>query len=265
MINQNKIKMSNFPAYKNASVSSQKNGHITSKKEIEKNSFVKTKKTNERSIIDDDVLKSAMVSSRRISDSEPKLRFVPLGGLEEIGRNMMFFEYKNEIIIIDVGLQFPEEETPGVDFIIPNISYLEPRKANIRAILLTHAHYDHIGAIPYLKRQGDFPNQPKLNITVVENHDKIKLSNYFEAEFFGIPHTIPDATGILLKTPVGNIANFIDFRVDYDIEGNPQHLDEFEVVGKQGILALLIDSTKNYLKKLKAELLLEFFLLSLIG
>jgi ribonuclease J len=188
---------------------------------------------------------------------------VPLGGLEEIGRNMMFFEYKNEIIIIDVGLQFPEEETPGVDFIIPNITYLEPRKANIRAILLTHAHYDHIGAIPYLigklgnppiyataltkeiilKRQGDFPNQPKLNITVVKNHDKVKLSNYFEAEFFGIPHTIPDATGILLKTPVGNIANFIDFRVDYDIEGKPQRLDEFEAVGKQGILALLIDST----------------------
>ncbi len=208
-------------------------------------------------------LKRVAAPIHKISDAEPKLRFVPLGGLEEIGRNMMFFEYKNEIVIIDVGLQFPEEETPGVDFIIPNISYLEPRKANIRAIILSHAHYDHIGALPYLigklgnppiyataltkeivlKRQGDFPNQPKLNITVVKNHDKIKLSNYFEAEFFGIPHTIPDATGVLLKTPVGNLANFIDFRVEYDIEGKPQHLEDFEAVGKKGVLALLIDST----------------------
>ncbi|MCL4437442.1 ribonuclease J [Patescibacteria group bacterium] len=201
--------------------------------------------------------------AHKAPEGEAKLRFVPLGGLEEIGRNMMFFEYKNEIVIIDVGLQFPEEETPGVDFIIPNISYLEPRKANIRGIILSHAHYDHIGALPYLigklgnppiyataltkeivlRRQEDFPNQPKLNITVVKNHDKVKISNYFEADFFGIPHTIPDATGVLLKTPVGNIANFIDFRIEYDIEGNPLRLNEFEEVGKQGILALMIDST----------------------
>lgn len=110
------------------------------------------------------------------------VRMVALGGLEEIGRNMMFFEYKDEIIIIDAGLQFPEEETPGIDYIIPNTSYLELKKKKIKALIITHGHYDHIGAIPYImdrignppmyateitkqiimKRQEDFPNTPKL-------------------------------------------------------------------------------------------------------
>ena len=81
---------------------------------------------------------------------EDVVRFVALGGLEEIGRNMMFFEYKDEILIIDVGLQFPEEETPGIDYIIPNVSYLEAKKKNIKGIIITHGHYDHIGALPYV-------------------------------------------------------------------------------------------------------------------
>ena len=85
------------------------------------------------------------------------VRFVPLGGLEEVGRNCMFFEYKNEIVLIDVGLQFPEDETPGIDYIIPNTQYLESKKQNIQAIILTHGHYDHIGALPHLSRA---PRQP---------------------------------------------------------------------------------------------------------
>jgi ribonuclease J len=191
------------------------------------------------------------------------VRFVPLGGLEEIGRNCMFFEYKNEIIIIDMGLQFPEEETPGIDYIIPNISYLEKKKANIQAIIITHGHYDHIGAIPHVlerlgnppiyttsitkgiieKRQEDFPNSAKPKIQVVKSNDEIKLSNYFSAFFFGVPHTIPESTGILLKTPVGNVVHFGDFRVDFDENGEPQGLDEFEKVAKMGVHTLLVDST----------------------
>ncbi|MCL4437718.1 ribonuclease J [Patescibacteria group bacterium] len=263
MINQNKTKISHSSSRGAAGAGQRRYSRSAPRREQGRSSFSGAQRFHSRSAEENDIHKSAVVSTHRAPDTEPKLRFVPLGGLEEIGRNMMFFEYKNEIVIIDVGLQFPEEETPGIDFIIPNIAYLEPRKANIRGIILSHAHYDHIGALPYLigklgnppiyataltkeivlKRQEDFPNQPKLNITVVKNHDKIKISNYFEADFFGIPHTIPDATGVLLRTPVGNIANFIDFRVEYDVDGNPLRLNEFEEVGKQGILALMIDST----------------------
>lgn len=194
---------------------------------------------------------------------EYPLRFVPLGGLEEIGRNSMFFEYKNEIVIIDAGLQFPEEETPGIDYIIPNISYLKEKKSNIVALILTHAHYDHIGAIPYiieeignppiyatsltkaivLKRQEDFPNSPKLNIITINGGDRIKLSEYFEATFFGVPHTIPESTGVVLQTPIGNIVNFADFRIEYDEEGRVMGLDEFKNVSRMDIHSLMIDST----------------------
>lgn len=197
------------------------------------------------------------------ANSEAVLRFVPLGGLEEIGRNMMFFEYKNEIVIIDMGIQFPEEETPGIDFIIPNISCLEPKKQNIRAILLTHAHYDHIGAIPYLieklgnppiytlpltkaiieKRQEEFRNAPKLKTHEVKFGDRIQLGKYFEAEFFGVSHTIPDTTGIVIKTPVGNMVHFADFRLDYTTDGKPLDTETYARVGKIGVHTFFADST----------------------
>jgi ribonuclease J len=191
------------------------------------------------------------------------LRFVPLGGLEEVGRNCMFFEYKNEIILVDVGLQFPEDETPGIDYIIPNTAYLEKKKENIQGIILTHGHYDHIGALPHLlarlgnppiyatsitkaiieKRQEDFPNSPRMNVITIKNGDDLKISNYFSAVFFGVPHTIPETTGVLMRTPIGNVVHFADFRVDYNDEGEPQGLDEFEKVGAMGVHTFMVDST----------------------
>lgn len=191
------------------------------------------------------------------------VRLIPLGGLEEIGRNCSFLECKNEIVIIDVGLQFPEEETPGIDYIIPNVTYLEKKKQNICGIVLTHGHYDHIGGLPHVlaklgnppiyassitkaiieKRQEDFPNAPKMNVITIKSGDEIKLSNYFTAFFFGVPHTIPETTGVLFKTPIGNIVHFADFRIDYDDAGNPQGLDEFAAVGKMGVHTFMVDST----------------------
>jgi ribonuclease J len=195
--------------------------------------------------------------------NEEALRLIPLGGLEEIGRNCSFFEYKNEIIIIDIGLQFPEEETPGIDYIIPNVSYLEKRKENISAIILTHGHYDHIGGLPHVleklgnppiyttgmtkaiieKRQEDFPNAPKLHVITVKNGDDVKFSNHFTGHFFGVPHTIPESCGVMLKTPIGNIVHFGDFRIEYDAQGRAQGLEEFAEIGKMGIHTFLCEST----------------------
>ncbi|MBI2592536.1 MAG: ribonuclease J, partial [Candidatus Colwellbacteria bacterium] len=195
--------------------------------------------------------------------SEEPLRLVPLGGLEEIGRNMAFFEYKDEIVLVDMGIQFPEEETPGIDFIIPNITYLETKKKNILGLILTHGHFDHIGAIPYLigklgnptvytakltkaiiqKRQEEFVNAPKLNVVAIDNGDKMKIGKYMELEFFGVDHTIPDSCGVVIKTPIGNIVHAGDFRVDYDDEDNPKRIQEFKHIGSLGIHTFMVDST----------------------
>jgi len=191
------------------------------------------------------------------------LKFAALGGLEEIGRNMSFFEFKNEIIVIDMGLQFPEETTPGVDFIIPNVEYLVKKRENIKAIIITHAHYDHVGAIPYLigkignpliyttkltkviieKRQSEFENAPKLRVIEVKYGDKVKMGEYFEVEFFGTDHTIPENTGLKIITPIGNIVHFSDFRIEYNEQNEPQNLEIFKKIAKDGIHTFMVDST----------------------
>lgn len=198
------------------------------------------------------------------SDDRDVLHYIPLGGLEEIGRNMSVFEYKDEIVIFDMGLQFPEEDTPGIDFIIPNIEGILKKKDKIKAIIITHGHFDHIGAIPYLmdklginipiytaaftkeiinKRQEDFFNAGKLNINVVSPGDEIKLSKYFTAKFFGASHTIPDAVSIILKTPVGNMAYCSDLKIERDINGNSQDSDIYQAVQKENIHTLFLEST----------------------
>lgn len=204
-----------------------------------------------------------MVKSNAKKTAEEPLRFIPLGGLEEVGRNCMFFEYKDEIVVIDAGLQFPEESTPGIDFIIPNVKYLETKKQNIKGLIITHGHYDHIGAIPYIiqklgnptiyaapisaeiikKRQDDFPNVPQLHIASVKHGDTIKLGQYFNIEFFDLDHTIPDTLGTIIKTPVGAMVHFCDFKFDYDVNGNPIGLDDYKRIGDRGIHTLFMDST----------------------
>ncbi len=191
------------------------------------------------------------------------LRFIPIGGLEQIGQNCSMYEYKDEIVVVDVGIQFPEETTPGVDYIIPNVSYIEPKKRNVRGIILTHGHYDHIHALPYLieklgnpviytaaltkaiveKRFQEFPNVPRPKIQIVTDGDRVRISNHFTAEFFYIDHTIPDAVGFILETPVGKMVNFGDFRVEHDIDGTPMHTEIFERLGKMDIHTVYLDST----------------------
>jgi len=199
-----------------------------------------------------------------ISTDKQKLRVMVVGGLEEIGRNCTIMEYGDDIIIIDLGLQFPEEDMPGIDYIIPNISYLRGKEKNIRGVIITHAHYDHIGGIPHLipvlgyppmyglpltnaiikKRQEDYKNLRPLNIHNVSLQDKLKLG-IFELEFFHLNHNIPDSMGVVVRTPEGAVIHTGDWKFDYQpVAGDqPADLQKIARIGSEGVLALLTDST----------------------
>lgn len=197
---------------------------------------------------------------KQITDN---LRLIPLGGLGEVGRNMMLLEYRGQILIIDMGFRMPGEDMPGIDYIIPNISYLRGKEKNIKGIVFTHGHYDHIGAVPYfieklgnprmfaspltrgiiLKRQDDFPNQPKLDITDIKNGTKINLGP-FRIEFFKMNHNIPDNMGLFIETPVGNILHTSDFKFDNSpINDQPTDFEKLREFSKRKILLLLSNST----------------------
>lgn len=191
------------------------------------------------------------------------LRIIPLGGLEEIGRNMTAFEFGNDIIIIDCGLMFPEEDMMGIDYIIPNTEYLEQKKKKIRGIIITHGHFDHIGAIPHivprlgnppiyatdltramiLKRQEDYKDQAPLKVKTVRKIDRITLGS-FRIEFFHVNHSIPDAVGLAIHTPVGTVLYTGDFKFDHSPVGDvPADIPKIARLGTDGILALMSDST----------------------
>ena len=197
--------------------------------------------------------------------SQNYLRIIPLGGLGEVGRNMMLLEYKRNILIIDMGFRMPEEDMPGIDYIIPNISYLQDKKKDIVGIVFTHGHYDHIGAVPYLieklwrpnleifassltrgiilKRQDDFPHLPKLDINEVQDGSKIKLGP-FKIEFFRQNHNIPDNLGLFIETPIGNIVHTSDFKFDLTpVNDLPTNFRKLKALAKRGVLLLLSDST----------------------
>jgi len=197
-----------------------------------------------------------------------RLRVIPLGGLGEIGKNMMAFESADDIVIIDAGLMFPEEEMLGVDLVIPDVTYVEERKHKLRAILITHGHEDHTGALPYILPRLRLPNgklppvyctrltngliQVKLqehnlarqaDIRIVTPGERIKLGR-FTAEFVHITHSIPDSAAIALHTPVGLVFHTGDFKFDHTpVMGNPPDLSRIADLGSQGVLLLLSDST----------------------
>ncbi|MEX0672659.1 MAG: ribonuclease J [Candidatus Paceibacterota bacterium] len=193
------------------------------------------------------------------------IRVIPLGGVEEVGRNMTAIEYENDIIVIDAGIQFTDENTPGIDYILANTKYLEDRKDRIRALVITHGHLDHIGGIPYVaqrignppiytrefgamiikKRQEEFPDQPDLNIvTVGKNDGAIRISDNLKVRFFGLTHSIPDSAGIVIETPLGDIINTGDVRVDNE-DGVPsdREVEQYNVFKDRNVLFLTMDST----------------------
>jgi ribonuclease J len=194
---------------------------------------------------------------------EEKLEIIPLGGLGEVGRNMTLFQYKGKILVLDMGLGFPGEDMPGVDCTIPDVSYLKGKERNILGSIITHGHYDHIGAIPYilpkigpvpiytspltkgmiLRRELDFPSQPHLNIKTINDGSKIKLGD-FQIEFFRQNHNIPDNLGLVIKTPVGQIVHTADFKFDdHPVNELATNFEKLKRIGKSGVLLLMSDST----------------------
>ena len=191
------------------------------------------------------------------------IRIIPLGGVEEVGQNMTVLEYGNDILVFDCGFQFVSEETPGIDYIIPNTKYLEENKNKIKALIITHGHLDHIAAIPYIigkignppiygrnlttimikKRMEEFPNAPTLDLKIVKPKERLKLGE-LSVKFIEVTHSIPDSMAISIETPEGNIIITGDLKLDHK-NGIPSEKEEnnWEEVSKEKNLLLIADST----------------------
>jgi len=189
------------------------------------------------------------------------LRIIPLGGVNEIGKNMTVFEYGNDIIVVDCGVSFPEDDMLGVDLVIPDISYLLKNKDKVRGFILTHGHEDHIGALPYVLRELNVPvygtrltlglvdiklKEHGINKAIfqtIKANDILKLGA-FTVEFIKTSHSIADSVALAIHTPVGVVVHTSDFKIDYTpIDGQVIDLAKFALLGKKGVLALLADST----------------------
>ncbi len=200
------------------------------------------------------------------SQKNAKLKIMVLGGLEEVGRNMTVIEYGDEIIIVDMGLQFPEEDMPGIDYIINDISYLKDKTDKIKGAIITHGHYDHIGGIPHLmpklgnppifsgkmgagiiqNRYKSFRGLPKLKMSIIDEDSTIRLGKNFVIEFVRLNHSIPDTFGVVIKTPIGTIFHTGDYKFDHTpVDGKPTDLNRLALIGHRGVLALLGDSTSS--------------------
>ena len=244
--------------YRNGGTQTQKNTEVienVEKREVNqeiKNERIKTRRTrNSRTTQNQNIFKKA------------NIKIIPLGGLYEIGKNITVFEYENEIIVVDCGISFPEDDMLGVDLVIPDVTYLIENKEKIKGMLITHGHEDHIGGIPYFLKQLNVPiyatrlvsglirnklEEHKLlkstEMHIVNQGETIKLGNNFEIEFIRSSHSIPDSVMLAITTPAGTILHTGDFKVDYTpIDGQIMDLGRIAELGQKGILALMSDST----------------------
>jgi ribonuclease J len=194
--------------------------------------------------------------------AKPRLKIIPLGGLSEIGKNMMVMESEDDIIAIDAGLMFPEEDMLGIDLVIPDISYLVEHKEKVRGIIITHGHEDHIGALPYILPQLNVPvYSTKLtnglismklkerralaeaNLKVIPPGGNVTLGR-FRIELFPVCHSIPDSVGLVIYTPIGVVVHTGDFKLDHTpVSGRPTDLSRLAQLGARGVLLLMSDST----------------------
>jgi len=197
-----------------------------------------------------------------LQDEQPTLRIIPLGGLGEFGKNMMVYEYDDAIILVDAGLMFPEEDMPGIDIVIPDVSYLAENAGKLQAILLTHGHEDHIGALPFLLKEVQAPVysaaltlglvrnklkehklHEKADLRVIDENSQLEIGP-FTIEFIHLCHSIPDALGVALHTPVGTILHVSDFKFDpHPVDGRLTDEAKLKRLGERGVRVLLSDST----------------------
>ncbi|MCL5795552.1 MAG: ribonuclease J [Patescibacteria group bacterium] len=195
-----------------------------------------------------------------ISNRSQKLKIIPIGGQGEVGKNMTAYEFGNDIIVVDMGIMFPDEDMLGIDFVIPDFKYLEENKHRIRGIIFTHGHEDHIGGVPYIwpklnapmfgtqltaglleVKMKEFGINAKVN--VVKPGEKLKLG-VFELEFIHVTHSIPGAMAIAINTPEGKVLHLADWKIDYTpVNATPIDLSRFAQLGNEGVLALMSDST----------------------
>jgi ribonuclease J len=208
------------------------------------------------------VKKTAPRKKRSSSSETSTLKFIPLGGLGEIGKNMYAIEYGSDIIVIDAGLKFPDEEMLGIDYVIPDISYLEKNKSKVRGILITHGHEDHIGALPFVLSKLNVPvYSAKLTLGMIEAKLQEALPHFkpqlvevkagesvslgaFKVSFISVCHSIPDALAVAVHTPLGAIVHTGDFKIDpTPVDDHVTDYAAFSELGKKGVLMLTSDST----------------------
>ena len=227
-----------------------------------------TKRVNRKEGEKNTVRRTAKVGKKNVQKGifkASKLKIIPLGGLHEIGKNITVFEYENEMIVVDCGLSFPEDDMLGVDLVIPDITYLEQNVDKIKGLVITHGHEDHIGSVPYFLKKINVPiYATKLTAGLIRNKleehklvgstklvevnqgQTIKLGKNFKVEFIRSSHSIPDSVMLAITTPAGTVLHTGDFKVDFTpIDGKIMDLGRIAELGHQGILALMSDSTNS--------------------
>ncbi len=271
--NNNRKKILNSTiAQQTATVSNEeiKNGEVKEEIKEPKRNFRRTRrvakkdKENNANTEEKAVSVSELRTSKGIKIARDRLKIIPLGGLEEIGKNMTVFEYGNEMILVDCGVAFPEDEMLGVDLVIPDFTYLTKNKEKLKAMVITHGHEDHIGSIPYVLKEINVPiYATRLTLGLIKNKleehklvrstsmkcvkagDVITLGN-FKIEFIRVNHSIADSVALAITTPVGTVVHTGDFKIDYTpIDGKLIDLARFAELGKKGVLALMSDSTNS--------------------
>jgi ribonuclease J len=239
----------------------QKKGGNSTKKSKKRSSHKNTLRTNAERIVSSTFSNGEQRSIRIPKVEKDTLRIIPMGGQEEVGRNMTIFEYGKDIVVVDMGMQFPEEDMPGVDYIVPNASYLRGKEQNIRGVIFTHGHLDHIGAAPILLKQLGYPpviardltlalikkkledydpgSSEKIRTISVKNIDrKIRLGE-FVANFFEVEHSIMDSMGVALVTPVGTPIHLGDWTINHDpVDGNKITYEQLNKFPEPRILML---------------------------